>query len=286
MKKAAAILFGLGLGFVSGAAQAIAITYGTSEFVTIRSCIPGATACSGLSSIIQGAYGGTPGASSSSATTSLSGYGSATGSVSLSGTVGAPILHAIATSDPGARTNTNSIALQQYTYSGATTVTRTFGGTLTYSQRVTGPYDVGVDAGVGDGVAALIDLFTLPTSSIEVGSTAQSNFNALFQPSALTGYTSLGSNRYTDATSTTAGTGTLGVTVTLNPGDSFFVWVLLQTPAANDALVDASNTLITSWNDSTDLIPAVVSTVPEPGSMAILALGLLGIGGARLRRQR
>lgn len=263
---AAALLAPLMAPLVAGAT---AITFGTVEYVTVRTCIPGATtACDDISPIIASSLGGNPGDPASAASVSLAGYGSAAGSVALSGTVGAPILHASASSVAGARTNTNSVALQSYTYTGATSTTRTFGGTLTYTQTTTGVYPTGP----GGGVHAAIDIFTLPTAAADVGTTQLDYFNAMFGPSAFAGYVDLGSAVFDDPDTNPAGSASFGVTVTLNPGDTIWVWALLQTPATNGSVVDASHTLVTHWDDSTALTPAV--SVPEPASLALVGLAL------------
>lgn len=256
-----------------GAAHAVAITYGTAEYVTIRDCtVAGASGCDEISPVLQGSYGGLPGAASSTAFTTLAGYGTAAGSVSLSGTVGAPVLRAAASAEPGKRTNTNSVALQRYTYTGTTSTVRHFGGTLTYRQDVTGPFP----DGIGDGINAVIDIFTTTAGTIEAGATAASNFQALFGVAGEDGYVSLGSDTYTDALDNPAGVGALDVAVTLNPGDSVWVWVLLQTPAAHGGIVDASSTLITGWDVSTDLVAAGAVPVPPTLALSLVSLALLG----------
>ena len=91
---------------------------------------------------------------------------------------------------------------------------------------------------------------------------------------------------FADTSSNPAGSGTFGVDVPLAPGETIWLRVLLQTPAANGSDTDASHTLITSWNDSADLTPAVTSTpVPEPSSMAMFALGLAATAFAARRRR-
>ena len=260
-------------------AHAVEITADTAEYVTFRDCIAGATGCDDVSPIVSGLFGGNPGAVSSAASENFAGYGSASGSVSLSGDIGAPILHASASSDAGKRTNTNSVALQSYTYTGSDVTTRTFGGTLTYSQTETGAYPD--DAGV----YATIDAFQLSTPGLEVGSTPDSNFYTLLD-GGYPGYTDIASDTFVDTGTTASGLGTLSVTVTLTPGETIWLQVLLQTPAANASIVDASHTLITGWNDTTDLTPAAISApVPEPSSWALFGAGFaLLLTMRRLRR--
>ena len=267
--------------------HAVEINAGTSEYVTFRDCVAGATACDEVSHIVFGQFGGSPGAYSSAANVTYAGYGSAAGSVSFSGTIGAPILHASATSLAGKRTNTNSLALQSYTYTGSTPTTRTFGGTLTYSQTLTGTYpDVGAT-----GVYATIDAFTLTATSIDAGTDSASNFYALFgepwtaDPS--TGYVDLAQDTFSDDTTHAGATGDLGVTLALTPGETVWLYVLLQTPAVDGSVIDASHTLVTGWNDPTDLVPAVTSLpvpVPEPAPVALFGLGLAAALVARRRR--
>jgi hypothetical protein len=268
------------------AAHAVQITAGTSEYVTFRDCIAGATACDSISPVITGAFGGNPGAYSSAASDTVAGYGSATGSVSFSGVVGAPILHASAVSLAGKRTNTNSVAVQSYTYSGSVATTRTFGGTLTYNQVVTGAYPNN-----NPGVYATIDAFTLTASAIDAGSSQQSNFDALFGENFISdpglGYTDVGQSTFADSTTNAAGLGNLSVTVPLLPGQTIWLYVLLQTPALDGSTIDASHTLITGWDDATGLTPAVTSSpVPEPTSLALFGLGLAAVGVARRRHVR
>jgi hypothetical protein len=264
--------------------HAVEISAGTSEYVTFRDCVAGTTACDDVSHIVFGQFGGSPGAYSSAANVTYAGYGSAAGSVSFSGTIGAPILHASATSLAGKRTNTNSLALQSYTYTGTEATTRTFGGTLTYSQLETGPYPENA------GVSASIDAFTLTSPTIDAGSTPDSNFYTLFNADfSAYGYADVASSAYVDTGTNPAGSGTLGVTVTLTPGETIWLLVLLQTPAANGSFVDASHTLVTRWDVPTDLVPAVtslpVTAVPEPSTLAMFALGLAGMLAAARRRR-
>jgi hypothetical protein len=262
---------------LGGVAQAAPITAGTAELVTVRDCIAVAATCDSLSAPLAMQHGGAPGAASSSASVALASHGSAAGSVALSGTVGAPVLHASAFSESGARTSTNSIALQRYTYTGTEAATRSFGATLTYLQSISGP-------GTDGGVFAAIEVFTLSSDSIEAGSTAESNFDVLSNILLLPGFHSLGSDQFSDAASTLAGSALLDVTISMNPGDTVWVWALLQTPAADGSWVDASHTLVTAWNDAAGLAPAAVA-VPEPATFALLWFAL-PLALARVRRRR
>ena len=269
----------LGATFASHATE---ITAGTAEYITARDCTGGTTStCDDVSPIVMGQYGGNGGAFSSAATATFGGYGSASGSVSLSGTIGAPVLHASASSLADKRTNTNSVAVQSYLYTGAAPTTRTFGGTLTYDQFETGLY---LD---NTGVYATIEAFTLTAAAIDVGVTQEDNFNALFDDDfSAEGYAQVASMTYSDTSTNPSGLGALGIDVPLAPGETIWLRVLLQTPAANGSTVDASHTLVTAWNDGTDLTPAVTSLpVPEPSSPALFSLGLAATAFAARRRR-
>ena len=250
----------------------VEISAGTSEYITMRTCtVIGASGCDQISPVQFGQFGGLPGDSESTVNLSVDGYGSGSSSVALSGVIGAPILKASASSQSGKRISTNSIALQRYTYDGDTSTTRTFGGDIVYSQFSSGTYP----AGIGSGINANIEIFTLPTETISIRPTAAANFNMLSSGYAnLTGYSSLGYANFQDETSNAAGTGHLSVTVQLNPGDVIWVWALLQTPATNGGWIDSSHTFVTSWDETSNLTPSVVA-VPEPGSLAMLILGVI-----------
>ncbi len=268
-------------------ARAVQIAYGTAELVSIRNCNSGATSACDTTSSPSFVFGGMPGDTFSQAFINQATKGSASGYVSLSWPYGEPIIGASAISLPGYRASTNSVGLQKYTYIGTAPTTRTWGGTLTYSQTLSAGNYPPV---IGNGVHAALDVFTLPGGSnatIDVGSTADSNFNALINVSLLTGYHSLASTEFFDTNSQPPVTSPpIGVTVTLNPNDTIWVWGLLQTPATNGSNVDAFHTFTTAWDNPANLVPAAIAPIPEPATLSLMAVGLAGIGLARRSRRR
>jgi len=283
------ILTILAVGLLAGpmAANAVPVQSSTSVFVTFRDCIAGATVCDNITPVQFGGPVGNPGATSASSSQTNAAYGSVNGSVSLSGTLGAPILSTHASSiagtldNPGTRNSTNSFALQRFTYNGAVAESRTFGGTLGYDQTIPDPFGTFPNPnGTSSGVSAYLEVFQISDAFLEAGTTAQDNFNLLFGGYATAaGYVDLGNQLFNDNATNLAGAASLSVTVTLQPGQSYWVIAWLQTPAANGAEVNAYR-FATEWDDSEDL----TTRVPEPGTLALLGLGLAGLGFGRRKR--
>ena len=267
---------------LSTSSYSVEISSGTSEYITMRNCsVVGVTGCDTITGVLYGSYGGLPGDSQSTAGLTVNGYGSGSGSVSLSGVIGAPILKASATSEAGKRINTNSIALQRYVYDGSISSIRTFGGTISYSQSSTGTYPIGT----GNGISAYLEIFSLPTSTITIFPSSSANFNMLFGGfSRLPGFSSLGEAAFLDGNSTSNGLGSIGVTVNLNPGDALWVWALVQTPATNGGWIDSSHTFVTAWNETSNLTPSAVA-VPEPKTLALLLSGIIFIAYVKKTHQ-
>ena len=264
-------------------ANAIPVRSSTAAQMTFRDCIAGTTACDSISGALTRTFDGDPGDLSASASQTDAAFGSASGSVQLSGVIGAPILSAIVTSEAGKRNGSNVVALQRYTYTGTSATTRTFGGSLAYDQSV--PLDNGRfpnPLATQSGVFATLKVFALAGDFFETGVTAQDNFLALseeFLTASGLG-TLLGADSFEDSLSTRPRSESLGVVVPLNPGDSVWVAVLLQAIGANGAEVHVSS-FVTGWDDTAGL--AAANAVPEPGTLALLGLSLAGFGLARRR---
>lgn len=262
-----------------GSVNAAQVSSSTAVAVGFHVCIPGATACSVIGPQLGAVYGGTPGGASATVTASHAGVGEGSSFVSLTGVDGAPIVHAMASSDTGARVNTTAFALQSYTYTGTVPTTRTFGGTLTFSQIITGDYP----GPNGNGIYAAIDVFELSTGAVDVGSSTASNFSALASAESMPGYVDLANDSYTSAL-TMSGVGTLSAPVVLLPGETVWIEAIVQTPAPNGAVIDASHTFVTGWDDASNLVAA--SSVPEPGIPVMwgVGMGLAMLACARAHR--
>ena len=251
----------LALLAVPMAAQAVQITSTTSSYVTFRDCVTfGITACDSISPILYGAVDGNPGDQHASASLSDSSYGKAKGSV---------------TSLAGKRNSSNEYILQRYTYTGASATTLAFDGLLSFDQTVpaeNGGFDPNNAAAVFSGAFAALQIFTLADDFLEAGISALDNFNALSGGYASApGYTLLAStNNGTLSNVTGSGSQALSLSVNLNPNDSVWLYAALQTPTANGATVKAK--FVTSTN------------VPEPGTLALLSLGLGLLALARFRK--
>jgi hypothetical protein len=289
------------LGMLSGsmAAQAQFVSSGTSSEATARNCVAGISGCDAISPIVQFAMDGTPGQTVSSASLVLPGYGQVMAGAALSGVIGAPILTATASSTAGTREGASAFALQSYTYTGTSSTTDTFGGTVTYSQTINGSYPTTT---TGGGTAIGIEAFTLaPGALFNAGVTALDNNAALadaFNSNTpvdsgiiQTGFTLLGSNGSADTATNPAGTLSTGVGVNLNPGETVWILAFLQSTAPNGSTVDP--VFNTQWSNSANLVTGVgVVSAPEidPVSAAsgftLLVGSLLVLRGRRGRESR
>jgi hypothetical protein len=133
--------------------------------------------------------------------------------------------------------------LQRYTNKGANAETLTFGASLTYKQTIpTENAGFPADSPARSGAFAEIFIFSMDADSLEAGTTAEENSTALMEgldPSIVTTELAFaGTAPLSNVTE--SGTETLSSTVTVEPGDNIWLWVLLQSLAANGAEVRAT----------------------------------------------
>ena len=281
-KNAVNICIGLALGSLAAAVEAVPVSAGTASFVSLTECIPAGTVCNPVFPSVQRVWSAEPGATASSATATNALYGLSQSSAALTGVVGAPILKAKAISEPGGRVAADAVAVQRYVYTGSDTTTRTFGGALSYLESVAFPHDPAFPDR-STLVNAFIALYSIPRETINVGASPAQIYNDLLSMSSVNpGVVQLGVAQWRDYLSTANGNANLNVSITLNPGDSVWVQTVLQTRAAGGGYADASNTLVTFWDNPVNLVPAAVASIPEPGTLALICMGI-GVGLRRLR---
>ncbi len=215
----------------------------TSVYLTFRHCVSGETVCDSIAPVEAGSYGGLPGEPAAITSHADPTYGEASGSAQLTGAPGAAKLSANATSLPTTRNGSNCVILQRYTNKGANAETLTFGATLTYKQTIPAE-NTGfpADSPARSGAYAEFVIFSMDADSVEAGTTAEENGTLLMEgpdPSIITAELEFaGTAPLSNVTE--SGTETLSSTVTVEPGDSIWLWVVLQSLAANGAEVSAT----------------------------------------------
>ena len=237
-------LFILFLVFLVGSNAVIAVPVQstTSVYVSLRKCVAGETACDSIERTHSNAIGGLPGSTDARASQKDPAYGESTGSSQLTGEPGAARLTAVVKTMPGARNGSSNITLQRYTNMSETIQTLIFDGTLIFDQTIPEENaEFPPDGGGQSGVVVEMELFSSKLDSFEAGNTAEENWAAFNteEPDE----NQMLANATTDGMVmivTGQGTKALTMSIELKPGDSIWMFGLLQVIAANGAVVDAS----------------------------------------------
>jgi hypothetical protein len=223
-------------------AHAVTIESSTSVYLTFRQCVSGETACDEVGPTLVNTIEGLPGSPDAQASQEDPDFGSAIGSARLTGTPKGSEHSGSAQSLPGTRNGSNSAMLQQYTNTGSRAVTVTFAGNLTYEQEVPERNtDIPVGSPGRSGTNAELGIILLNADTFEAGTTVEDNFQTLMEgPQGDVEITDLGSDSTGKLSNISeSGTGFLSVTVTVNPGETIWLWAGMQSLAANGAVVTA-----------------------------------------------
>jgi hypothetical protein len=227
------------------AANAELIQSTTGVYLTFRHCVSGETVCDSIGPTEAGSYGGLPGGPTATADHADPTYGEASGSAQLTAGPGAAELSANATSLPIIRNGANSIVMQRYTNASANAELLNIHGTLTYQQTI--PVENAgfpSDSPARSGTNAEIVIVSIDADYLEAGTTSEENSALLLEgPDPSIDSEELGvSSASTFSKPNGSGTETFSSTVTVEPGDSIWVWIILQSLVANGAEVSASLT--------------------------------------------
>ena len=244
MKNKCRMIIAVALMATPLVAAAELVQAGTSIILTFRDCIAGETICDSFGPMQQATYGGLPGELAAEVSQADVAYGEAYGNAQLAGAPGAAELKAITTSVPAKRNGSSNMMLQRYTNTSDSAETLTFSAVLTYEQTVPDENASFPDGeSTRSGVSAEIAIFIMDDETIEVGATAEDLYGALSWESEPAGFKDLGFTSVAPSDNETGeGTTPFSVTATVEPGDSIWLWAILQGIVVNGATVNASLT--------------------------------------------
>jgi hypothetical protein len=238
--KISAILI---LALLAGPVAAEMVKSTTGVHVTFRHCVEGVTACDSITPTVLAKNGGLPGNSEAHASQEDPAYGVASGSTKRTGAPDSAEMKAGVSALQGARNGSSGFVIERYSNMGAGAETLTYSGTLTYDQTVPGENaDFPAEGGSHSTAFAELEIFTLDVDALDAGTTVEENI-AIFldEPDPDVEYVKLkiASSRGPDNV-TGSGTKKLSSTVVIDPGDSVWLFAILQCLGSNGAVVNAS----------------------------------------------
>jgi len=238
MKYPSVIPMALSLLLVSMAAHAVTIESSTGVYLTFRDCIAGETVCDEISAPTAVIVEGLPGNQHSKAEHVVASKGKAAGEVKLTDTSSE---HSASTAaEPGSRNGSNTSTVQKFTNSSDGPVTLTVSGTLNFQLQVP-EENAGLEKLGQSSASAEFGILQMNLESFEAGTTAEDNMRILMDGPEGAEFKDLGSTQIQPTTNVSqSGTNSESLSATIGPGESAWIWTIMQALVANGAEVSAS----------------------------------------------
>jgi len=296
-----------GLLFGSAAQAAVFVSNGFQAGSYVRDCRSSSSLTSPdkciegngpsfVGTIVEATNVAYPGATTASSTTTsslarTSGTNVTGGSIQALGENPPIVKLAAFTSTNYARVSTGVTSVQGWSWDGTGDANRTIDLNLTFTGTYIGEFGT-EDFNPGSELVGTLAVFSLDTLLFEVDEGIGS-WNPSTNPGApcsiggslldclaskRTDYSQIALASFDTSSPTT------GVSFALTSGRYYFTYLYAAAFARHGAYIDARNTVVARWDDVTGLTAAPGSTVPEPGTLALLGLGLAGLGFSRRRK--
>lgn len=280
--------------------------FGSAAFLTARDC----SAKSASQDCVGGGAPRTRADYLGGAGTSIN-YTDTTADGSFTAAVGAnpgglPLLKGGTQSGANSRINVNEVVYQQFTFTGPAHTLFSLQGDLTFSTSGNDGLDqfgnpggnAGEQAGEG-GIFA--QMFFMDIHAFDGLSSAQDIMALLGQD--CTSANVLAASSYSSSGPLSAGDHVAqlkinqtcaGSDIFLDPGDTAVLVMALQTPSNRGGFTDSTHTFRSNFDQSlppevlrvleSNFVAAAPADLPEPASLALVAVSLMGVLGARRRR--